>query len=134
MMLWTFFNMNKRFSTIYLREGLLSHSVSYQTVFPSSFQFIFLTVYKKSVRIWHIASLYKLFLYINLKMLIIFSLSSNTWFFKLTYQDLHLVVSYQETVFPHHWGKENLPEVDCYSVLDAAEVSWMKKEKRGEKA
>ena len=51
------------------------------------------------------------------------SLSSHTWLFKLTYQDLHLVVSYQEIVFPRHWGRENPPEVDYYSVLDAAEVS-----------
>ena len=56
-------------------------------------------------------------------MLIPFSLFSYVSFSNLTYQDLHLVVSYQEIVFLHHWGRENLLEVDYYSVLDAAEVS-----------
>lgn len=26
-------------------------------------------------------------------------------------------------MFPHHLGRENLPEVDYYLILDAAEVS-----------
>lgn len=49
----------------------------------------------------------------------------------MTYQDLHLEVSYQETVFPHHLGRESQPEVDCYSVLDAAEVSSMNRTEEG---
>lgn len=49
----------------------------------------------------------------------------------MTYQDLHLEVSYQETVFPLHLGRESQPEVDCYSVPDAAEVSSMNRTKEG---
>lgn len=52
-------------------------------------------------------------------------------FLQMTYQDLHLEVSYQETVFPHHLGRESQPEVDCYSVLDAAEVSSMNRTEEG---
>lgn len=49
----------------------------------------------------------------------------------MTYQDLHLEVFYQETVFPHHWGRESQPEVDCYSVPDAAEVSSINRTEEG---